>query len=97
MEIHIYIVQAKSQADHMSQTYNDNIDRPKPQDVRVGILKIYLFCWKFQQRNLGPRGALLELHSICLREIIQKLQLVRRKMLLDHSSHIVKVCVKAMC
>ena len=30
MEIHIYNVKAKSQADNMSQRYNDNIIRPKP-------------------------------------------------------------------
>ena len=38
----------------MSQTYNDNIKRPKPQDTQLGILKIYPFCWKIQQRNLDP-------------------------------------------
>ena len=37
----------------MSQRYNDNI-RPKPQDTQLGILKIYAFCWKIQQRASGP-------------------------------------------
>ena len=27
----------------MSQTYYDNIKRPKPQDTQLGILKIYAF------------------------------------------------------
>ena len=38
----------------MSQTYSDNIKRPKPQDTQLGILKIYTFCRKIQQRALGP-------------------------------------------
>ena len=37
----------------MSQIYNDNI-RPKPLDIPLGILKIYAFYWKIQQRTLGP-------------------------------------------
>ena len=38
----------------MSQTYNDNIKRPKLQDTQLGISKIYLFCQKIQQRSSGP-------------------------------------------
>ena len=38
----------------MSQRYNDNIKRPKPQDTRLWILKIYAFCQKIQQRSSGP-------------------------------------------
>ena len=38
----------------MSQIYNDNIKRPKLQDVLLGILKIYAFYLKIQQRALGP-------------------------------------------
>ena len=37
----------------MSQTY-DNTKRPKPQDIQLGILKIYAFCWKIQQKVSGP-------------------------------------------
>ena len=37
----------------MSQTCNDNIKRPKPLDILLGILKIYAFCWKLQRRSLG--------------------------------------------
>ena len=38
----------------MSQTYNDNIKRPKLQDIPLGILKTYAFCRKFRGRALGP-------------------------------------------
>ena len=38
----------------MSQTYNDNIKRPKPQDTQLGILNIYAFCRKIQQKASGP-------------------------------------------
>ena len=38
----------------MSQRYSENIKRPKPQDTQLGILKIYAFCWKIQQRASGP-------------------------------------------
>ena len=38
----------------MSQRYNDNTKRPKPKENQLGILKIYAFCWKIQQRDLGP-------------------------------------------
>ena len=34
----------------MSQIYYDNIKRPKSQDIPLGILKIYTFYWKIQQR-----------------------------------------------
>ena len=38
----------------MSQRYNDNIKRPKPHDTQLGILEIYTFCPKIQQRASGP-------------------------------------------
>ena len=38
----------------MSQIYNDNIKRPKPQDIPLGILEIYAFYQKIQQRASGP-------------------------------------------
>ena len=46
MEVHIYVRKAKSQAGNMSQLYNDNIKRPKPQNIPRGILKIYAFYQK---------------------------------------------------
>ena len=39
----------------MSQTYYDNIKKPKLQDTLLGILKIYAFCQNIQQRALCPR------------------------------------------
>ena len=49
IEVHRYSVKAKSEA---SQRYNDNTKRPKPKEKWLGILKIYTFCCKIQQRAL---------------------------------------------
>ena len=38
----------------MSQRYNDNTKRAKPQDTQLGILKFEAFCCKIQQRVSGP-------------------------------------------
>ena len=38
----------------MSQIYDDNIKRVKPEDILLRILKIYAFYWKIQQRASGP-------------------------------------------
>ena len=38
----------------MSQRYNDNTIRPKPKQNEPGILKIYRFCQKIQQKASGP-------------------------------------------
>ena len=38
----------------MSQIFNDNIKRRKPQDIPLGILKTYVFYRKIQQTALGP-------------------------------------------
>ena len=46
VEVHIHSVKAKSQA--------GNTKRPKPKENQLGILKIYAFCWKIQQRASGP-------------------------------------------
>ena len=55
MEVHIYSsVNAKSQAGNiMRQRYNDNTKRPKPNKNKLGILQIYAFCQKIQQRASG--------------------------------------------
>ena len=37
----------------MSQRYNDNTKRPKLEKNQLGILKIYAFCRKIQQRASG--------------------------------------------
>ena len=38
----------------MSQICNDNTKRPKPQDIQLGILKIYAFSREFKHRASGP-------------------------------------------
>ena len=38
----------------MSEIYNDNIKKLKPQDILLGILKIHAFYWKIQQRASDP-------------------------------------------
>ena len=38
----------------MSQTYNDNMKRPKLKEDQLGILKSFTFCWKIQKTVLGP-------------------------------------------
>ena len=42
----------------MSQTYYDNIKKPKLQDTQLGILKIYAFCQKIQQRASCPEESI---------------------------------------
>ena len=62
MEVHLHSVNAKSQAG--SSRYNDNTKRPKWKENQLGILKIYAFCWKIQQRTPGP-GEHLPHKSCC--------------------------------
>ena len=38
---------------NMSQRYNDNTKRSKLMENQLGILIIYVFCWKIQQRASG--------------------------------------------
>ena len=38
----------------MSQRHNGNTKRPDLKGNQLGIFKIYAFCWKIQQRALGP-------------------------------------------
>ena len=38
----------------MSQRCNDNTKSPKLKEKQLGILKIYTFCQKIQQRVSGP-------------------------------------------
>ena len=76
----------------MSQTYNDNIEKPKPQDTQLGILKIHAFFQKLQQRVSGQERVLLELPSPDT-----KISVAHGRAQLKHSSHIVKVGVEATC
>ena len=41
----------------MRQTYYDNIKKPKLQDIQLGILKIYAFYQKIEQRASCPGGS----------------------------------------
>ena len=77
----------------MSQTYNYNIKRSKLQDIQLGILKVYAFCWKIQQRALGP-GESAEGFTV---KNTPKNLVVQGRVQLEHSSHIVKVSVKTIC
>ena len=52
MEVHLYSsVKAIVATDIVK--YSDNTKRPKSKENQLGILKIYAFCQKIQQRALG--------------------------------------------
>ena len=51
----------------MSQRYNDNTKRPKPQDTQLGILKTYEFCQKIQQKTSCPRDSAAGIMYLSLR------------------------------
>ena len=38
----------------MSQRHNGSTKRKKPQDIQLGILKIYAFSQRIQQKASGP-------------------------------------------
>ena len=38
----------------MRQRYNNNTKRPRPKENQLGILKIYTFWQKIQQKTSGP-------------------------------------------
>ena len=54
MEVHINTVKAKSQAGNIRVKDIMKTRRPKPKENHVGILKIYAFCRKIQQRASDP-------------------------------------------
>ena len=54
MEVFIYSFKAKNQAGNIWVKHYDNIKKPKLQDTQLGILKIYAFCRKIQQRASCP-------------------------------------------
>ena len=51
----------------MSQRYNHISKRPKPQDTQLGILKIYVFCRKIQQKAPGPRESAAEVTYLSMK------------------------------
>ena len=80
----------------MSQVYNNNIKRPKPQDIPQRILKIYRFYRKIQQ-SLGFRREHCRSYVVSAFENTTKNLVVQGRVQLEHSSHIVKVGVEAKC
>ena len=92
---------------HMSQRYNDNTKRPKLQDTQLGILKIYAFRRKIQQRLSGPGKSTTgvtvyentpeKLPHLPPKKFLQIYLVVQGRAQLEHNSHIVKVGVKATC
>ena len=55
MEVHIYNnVNVKSQAGNIWEKDTNNSKRPKPKEKQLGILNIFAFCQKIQQKTLGP-------------------------------------------
>ena len=67
----------------MSQAYNYNIEKPKPQDTQLGILKIHAFFQKLQQIVSGQERVLLELPSPDT-----KISVAQGRAQLEHCSHI---------
>ena len=72
------------------------------------MLKIYAFCWKIQQRSSGQgesaagvRYLYMTIHpkscQIFPLKVAATLLSVQRRAQLEHSSHLVKVCVEARC
>ena len=78
----------------MSQIYNDNIKRPKLQDILLRILKIYAFYWKIQQRASDP-GEHCWSYVVSASENTTKNLVVQGRVQLKHSSNIVKVGVES--
>ena len=81
---------------NMSQRYNDSIKRQKLQDSQLGILKIYAFCRKIQQRAFCPGESAIGV-TYYVFENTPKNLMVQGKVQLEHNSHIIKVVVKATC
>ena len=77
----------------MSQTYYDNIKKPRLQDIQLGILKFMHFPRKLSRWLHVQETALWELHSIFLENIPKNL-LVQWRVQLENISHI-KISVKA--
>ena len=85
----------------MSQRYNDNPKRPTLKVNQLGILKIYVFCPKIQQRALGSRestaGVTVSIYENTPEKMPQHYFMVHGRAQLEHSSHIIKVIVEATC
>ena len=51
----------------MSQRYNDNTKTPQPKENQLGILKIYAFCQKIQQRASSPEESTAGIRYLSMR------------------------------
>ena len=78
----------------------DTTKMPKVKENQLWILKIYAFCWKIQQRALGPGESAAGVTYLS-ENIHEKLPHLSQKcccnLELEHSRHIVKVDVEATC
>ena len=54
MEVHIYSSIKAIVATDIVNRYSDDTKRPKLKENQLGILKIYTFCQKIQQKVSGP-------------------------------------------
>ena len=54
MEVHIYSSIKAIVATDIVNRYRDDTKRPKLKENQLGILKIYTFCQKIQQKVSGP-------------------------------------------
>ena len=77
----------------MSQTYYDNIKKPKLQDTQLGILKIYAFCQKNWAEGLRLRRVHYWSYVVSIFEKTPKNLVAQGRGQLEHNSHIVKVGV----
>ena len=97
MEVHIYRIKAESQAGNMIQGYNDNIKRPKPLRYSARDLKNLCILLENSAEGLGSRRECCWRYVISVFEYTPKHLVVHGRKQLQHSSHIVKVGVKAAC
>ena len=81
----------------MSQRHNGSTKRKKPQDIQLGILKIYAFSQRIQQKASGPGESTAWVAASSSQKLLQLYLVVQERTQLEHSSHIAKVGVEATC
>ena len=57
----------------MSQRYNYNTKKPNSLDTQLGILTIYTFCWKIQQRALCLGVSAAGVTCLSIRKVVTTL------------------------
>ena len=80
----------------MNQIYNDNIKKPKPQNIPLGILKLLILPENLA-KGFGSRKEHCWSYVVSTFENTTKNLLVQGRVQLEHSSHIIKVGVEATC